>query len=675
MAIEKSENQQRTQQKTGSRSGKDAQAEALKQEQRASVQYHVDSHTLATAHLYRVRMIIATPRAGQVVRLPVWIPGSYMVREFSRHLQNLCAEQQGEPVSIRQLDKCSWKINCVADSELELRWQVYAFDDSVRTAYLDQYRAFFNPTSLCLMAQGLENKPQVLHLTGTSAKRVATAAQRCKGKPVAGAASYHFADYDALADTPFEVGDFWSGSFTLHGIRHRLVVSGAPDFFDGKRLLRDVKKICAVHLRLWHGKQADAAAEQLQMRSYVFLLHAAADGYGGLEHRDSTALICRREDLPVKGAYLSEGKTEGKTEGKAEGKKSRLPAAYVTLLGLISHEYFHTWNVKRLRPAAFQRYAYFAEQYTELLWFFEGFTSYFDDLALYRAGLITARQYLDLLVRALNHVQQTPGAAVQTVAQSSFDAWVKYYRRDHNTLNHTVSYYVKGALIALCFDLTLRAEERGTLDQLMRALWQHCRGDTMTEKDFLRVLRKSFGRSFAAECEAWVHGTGELPWEALLLKHGVAPKYRKADITERLGVTLEAGNSTALILKTVQHGSAAQRAGLSAGDELLAVNGWRIRTLEQLLPHVTTEATTEATVGKKAKQESGTIPVRVDNEIPITAKDRHAPLALLYVRDGRLHNTALRLPAVGHGNRRLKALELTDAKQAGQWLNGCSDND
>lgn len=645
MAIGKSKKQQQAQRNTGSYSGTEAGGAG---KTAVAVQYHVDSHTLATAHLYRVRMIIATPRAGQVVRLPVWIPGSYMVREFSRHLQNLSAEQKGRSVDIRQLDKCSWKINCVADSELELCWQVYAFDDSVRTAYLDQYRAFFNPTSLCLMAQGLENKPQVLHLTGISAKRVATAAQRCKGKPVAGAASYHFADYDALADTPFEVGDFWSGSFTLHGIRHRLVVSGAPDFFDGKRLLRDVKKICAVHLRLWHGKQADAAAEQLQMRSYVFLLHAAADGYGGLEHRDSTALICRREDLPVKGAYLSEGKTEG--------KKSRLPGAYVTLLGLISHEYFHTWNVKRLRPAAFRRYAYFAEQYTELLWFFEGFTSYFDDLALFRAGLITAQQYLDLLVRALNHVQQTPGAAVQTVAQSSFDAWVKYYRRDHNTLNHTVSYYVKGALIALCFDLTLRAEERGTLDQLMRALWQHCRGDTMTEKDFLRVLRKSFGRSFAAECEAWVHGTGELPWEALLLRHGIVPQYREAEVAERLGVTLEAGSSErALILKTVQHGSAAQQAGLSAGDELLAVNDWRIRTLEQLLPHAS--AATDNT------------------ETRLGEEDGNTSLTLLYVRDGRLHTAALRLPAAGKGNRRLKALKLSDATRARQWLDGSGGRD
>lgn len=612
-----------------------------------AVSYRVDCHTHAAAHLYVVRMVIERPRAGQVVRLPVWIPGSYMVREFARHLQHLSAQQQGEPVAVQQLDKCSWKIRCVAEQPVELSWQVYAFDASVRTAYLDEYRAFFNPTSLCLMAQGLEAQPHVLHLSDTPVKQVATGAKQCSGTPVSGAASYYFADYDTLADTPFEVGAFWSGSFTLHGIRHRLVVTGAPACFDGKRLLRDVKKICAWHLRFWHGGDADgadAAAVQLQMDSYVFMLHASADGYGGLEHRNSTALICRRADLPVAGGSADAGS---------------LSAGYITLLGLVSHEYFHTWNVKRLRPDAFRRYDYFAEQYTQLLWFFEGFTSYYDDLALYRVGLITAEQYLQLLVRALNYVQHSPGAAVQSVAQSSFDAWIKYYRRDHNTPNHTVSYYVKGAVLALCLDLRLRAEGRGTLDTLMLALWQHCQGGTMSEADFLRVLRKQAGKPLAAAFQGWVHGTGVPPYRELLEQHGVEFVCREPNISERLGATAETGSTGQLVLKTVQHGGAAQQAGLSARDELLAVNGWRMRTLDCLLPH--------AQSAEHAAEKTAQTTAQTTEQ---TTEQCAEPLALLYARDGRLHTAALSLPPAGSGSRRLKSLQQQDAATVVQWLDG-----
>jgi predicted metalloprotease with PDZ domain len=226
--------------------------------------------------------------------------------------------------------------------------------------------------------------------------------------------------------------------------------------FDGKRLLADTQKICETAIRFWHGEGKPP------FKSYVFMLNAVAtdDGYGGLEHRNSTALICGRRDLPRLGeARASEG--------------------YTTLLGLISHEYFHTWNVKRLRPAEFARYDYAQENYTELLWFFEGFTSYYDDLLLRRAGLID-----DALPQAAQQNHQ-PGAAntgpsVQTVAQASFDAWVKYYRQDENTPNATVSYYTKGSLVALCLDLTLRAEGKATLDDVMRALWKRCAGGPMT---------------------------------------------------------------------------------------------------------------------------------------------------------------------------------------------------
>ena len=208
------------------------------------------------------------------------------------------------------------------------------------------------------------------------------------------------------------------------------------------------------------------------------MLNVVDDNYGGLEHRASTALICGRRDLPRLG-------------------ETRTPEGYTTLLGLICHEYFHTWNVKRLRPAELARYDYTQENYTELLWFFEGFTSYYDDLLLRRADLIDDAAYLRLLNKALNQVLQAPGRLVQSVAEASFDAWVKYYRQDENTANATISYYTKGSLVALCFDLTLRAQGQ-SLDQALRAVWQRCSGGPMSEADFAQVLNEVSGRAWVS---------------------------------------------------------------------------------------------------------------------------------------------------------------------------------
>ncbi len=222
---------------------------------------------------------------------------------------------------------------------------------------------------------------------------------------------------------------------------------------------------------------------------------------------------------------------------------------YVTLLGLISHEYFHTWNVKHLRPAEFTHYDYAGENYTQLLWFFEGFTSYYDDLLLCRAGLIDDATYIKLLNKTINQVLQTPGREVQSVAQASFDAWVKYYRQDENTANATVSYYTKGALVALCFDLTLRAEGHTTLDEVMRTLWQRCKAGPMAEADFAAVLKELGGRAFNREIAAWVHGTRELPLEELLQPLGVAVLEEPAQLQQRLG--LRVTETTGIVIKTV----------------------------------------------------------------------------------------------------------------------------
>jgi predicted metalloprotease with PDZ domain len=544
----------------------------------APVHYRVEAFD-PQAHLWRVTLSIAKPARQQTVSLPIWIPGSYMVREFSKHVQKMSAMQNGKACVIQQLDKCTWQLACTAGKPLEISYEVYAFDNSVRTAWLDTQRGFFNPTSLCLRVQGQENAAHSLVLDGIKSEAlsaVSTGAMPQKGlkKAVFGSLGlYLFDDYDHLADTPFEIGNFWRASFKVRGVLHEFVVSGAMPSFDGERLLADTKKIVETEMQFWHGANTKPPFEK-----YVFMLNAVDDGYGGLEHRNSTALICSRRDLPRLG---SPKQTEG----------------YTTLLGLISHEYFHTWNVKRLKPLEFLHYDYAHENYTQMLWFFEGFTSYYDDLMLRRAGLIDNAQYLRLLSKAINQVQQTPGRHIQSVAQSSMDAWVKYYRQDENTPNATVSYYTKGSLVALCFDLSLR---RGTkpdgskqkitsLDAVMRWLWKHSKADQqgqggITEDDFAAALRELSGRSYAQEIATWVHGTADLPLQELLAAHGcnATPEPGASlPMAQRLGLRVSE-SSGSLIIKTVLRGGLAERAGIAAGDEWLAVDDWRIHKLEDL---------------------------------------------------------------------------------------------
>jgi predicted metalloprotease with PDZ domain len=574
----------------------------------ASVHYRVEAADLH-AHLFHVTLCIDQPAAQQRVSLPAWIPGSYLVREFSRHLQRLSARQEGRHVAVQQLDKCTWQVECVPSTQLLLTYEVYAFDTSVRTAWLDAQRGFFNGTSLCLRVHGQEKLVHSIELVPHKAMgqwQVATGLLPHKiGRH--GFGIYLATDYDELVDCPFELGPFWSAEFRAGGVPHRVVVSGAAESFDGARLVADMQKICEAQIRFWHDRKRPPH------KNYLFLLNVVDDGYGGLEHRNSTALIASRRDLPRAG-------------------EPRQSDGYVTLLGLISHEYFHTWNVKRLRPAEFLRYEYGRENYTQLLWFFEGFTSYYDDLLLRRAGLLDDAAYLKLLNKTINQVQQTPGREVQSVAQSSFDAWVKYYRQDENTGNATVSYYTKGALVALCFDLTLRAEGHTTLDEVMRALWQRCKAGPMTEADFAAVLKELGGRSFSREIAGWVHGTRELPLAELLQGHGVGVLEEPAALQQRLGLRM--AETPPLQIKTVLRGGAAEQAGLAANDEWIGVevagNGWRLSKLDDL---------------------------------PLYA-GQHRKVTALVARDRRLLRLELNLPAAVTTWR----LVLRDAARAQPWL-------
>jgi predicted metalloprotease with PDZ domain len=576
----------------------------------ASVHYRVEAAQVH-AHLYRVTLAIAQPAAQQQVSLPVWIPGSYLVREFSKQLQKLAAKQDGRAIAVKQLDKCTWEVDCVPSSPLVLTYEIYAFDNSVRTAWLDAQRGFFNATSLCLRVHGqehlvhslelapVEDRPHWSAVTGLAAYRI-----NKRGFGV-----YLATDYDELADCPVEMGEFWDAEFKAGGVPHRIVVAGAAASFDGERLLADLQKICETEIRFWHDRRKPP------FKYYLFMLSAVDDGYGGLEHRNSTALIASRRDLPRVG-------------------DTRQTDGYVQLLGLISHEYFHTWNVKRLRPAEFAHYDYTRENYTQLLWFFEGFTSYYDDLLLRRAGVIDDATYVKLINKTINQVLQAPGREVQSVAQASFDAWVKYYRTDENTPNATISYYTKGALVALCFDLTLRAEGHASLDDVMRALWARCMAGPMSEGDFAAVLRELGGRAFTREIAAWVHGTKELPLEELLRTQGLQVVPEPAQWQQRLGIRAsETGGS--IVLKNVLRGGAAEAAGMAAGDEWIGVEvagqAWRMAKVDDLQLYA----------------------------------GSHRKLTALVARDRRLLKLELALPPVTTWR-----LVLRDAAQAQLWLAG-----
>ncbi len=551
---------------------------ALKPSPRPAVGYRIGVADLH-GHRFAITLTIAQPAAQQHVSLPVWIPGSYLVREFSKNLLQLAAVQGDNGLAVQQHDKCTWLIACDPTQPLVLHYEVYAFDNSVRTAWLDAARGFFNGTSLCLAVAG--HTDGLHEITLVSSKNTATWSIATGLSPHKvnknGFGSYRAANYDELVDCPVEMGHFWRGSFKACGVPHRFVVAGAPPSFDGQRLLADTQKICETEIRFWH-----TGKTKPPHKDYLFMLNAVDDGYGGLEHRNSTALICTRRDLP----RLS-------TETTPVAKQ---PDGYTTLLGLISHEYFHTWNVKRLRPAEFAPYRYDQENYTELLWFFEGFTSYYDDLLLRRAGLLDDAGYLKLLAKTVNQVMQTPGRAVQSVAQSSFDAWTKYYRVDENTPNVTVSYYTKGALVALCFDLTLRAVGAGPLDEAMRHLWQRCQGGPMTQEDLAHVLQSLSGRSFAPELAAWVHGTQDLPWKDLLQHHGVQTLEEPVALAQQLG--LRVGETGGVSIKTVLRGGLAEQAGFAVGDEWLGVDDWRLSKLDDLLLYAGTATEVSALVSR-----------------------------------------------------------------------------
>ncbi|VWB47441.1 M61 family metallopeptidase [Burkholderia lata] len=531
------------------------------------IRYSIVPKDLA-AHLFEVSVTVTDPDPeGQRFSLPVWIPGSYLVREFARNIVTLGAfNDAGRKVRIAKTDKHTWQAAPV-NGALTLRYDVYAWDLSVRSAYLDEAGGFFNATAVFLSVAGREDAPCEVDIAKPAgaafrAWRVGTSLPEGRGTKRYGFGAYRASNYDELSDHPVTIGEFALATFDAHGVPHDIVIAGRVTQLDMERLRTDLKRVCEAQIALFEPKSKKAPMDR-----YVFMTLAVSDGYGGLEHRASTALICNRTDLPVKGRPET-------TEG------------YRTYLGLCSHEYFHTWNVKRIKPAAFVPYDLSKENYTSLLWLFEGFTSYYDDLMLVRSGLMSQDEYFAALGRTVGGVLRGTGRLKQSVAESSFDAWIKYYRQDENATNAIVSYYTKGSLVALAFDLAIRAQTRNkkSLDDVMRLLWQRYGRDFYrgkqagVEENAVEALIEAatgvaLGRLFADA----VHGTRDLPLAELLEPFGVtlAPDVANgATAKPTIGARLRGGADCTFA--AVYEGGAAHRAGLSAGDTLIAVDGLRV---------------------------------------------------------------------------------------------------
>ena len=523
------------------------------------------------AHLFEVTLTVENPAAaGQRFMLPTWIPGSYMIREFSRHIVSLHAAASGAPVACTKIDKSTWQC-APCQGALTLCYEVYAWDLSVRGAHLDDSHGFFNGTSVFLLAEGFRDAPCEVDIQRPVGEKyakwqVASALSAKNGSN--GAYTKDFgvfiaANYDELIDHPVEMGTFTHATFEACGVIHHIAVTGRHRA-DMARLCRDFQKFCEAHIRLFEPDTALAP-----MREYWFLIMAVGEGFGGLEHRDSTALLVSRDDLPVPSSTPEE----------------KPAAAYRKLLSLASHEYFHTWNVKRIMPTAFMPYDFTRENHTRQLWFFEGITDYYDDLMLVRSNIITPLEYLEIEADIIGRVHAQAGRGKQSVAESSFDAWTKYYRQDENAVNSIVSYYQKGAMVGMALDLTIRDKSNGTrsLDDVMRALWMRFGkpGIGVPEGEIENIASEMAGADLSAFFADAVYGTRDIALAELFATVGVTLTWRPTVSTitaadPTLGAKISADANGDAKLAQVFEGGAALAAGLSAGDTIVALDGLRV---------------------------------------------------------------------------------------------------
>ncbi|MEW8379922.1 MAG: PDZ domain-containing protein [Candidatus Thiodiazotropha taylori] len=523
------------------------------------------------SHIFEVELTIHNPDPdGQMVYLPAWIRGSYLIRDYARHIVSIEANADGEPLILSKLDKQSWKIEPVTQS-ITINYQIYAWELTVRSAHFDNTHAYFNGPALFLAVSGQELMPCRLEIVAPKFKlqnewRVAFS-MKPEQIDEQGFGTYQADDYETLIDCPGEIGDYSESQFEVAGCNHRFVVSGVKRF-DHEKLGSHLARICEKQVELFG---------ELPVQDYLFLLRVVNDGYGGLEHKNSTSLIFPRDDLPAK-------------------RDTKITSGYRRLLALCSHEYFHLWNVKRITPEVFLEQSTQQEVYTRQLWVFEGITSYYDELMLVRSGVISKQDYFEMLAETVTRVMRGSGRFKQTLEESSFDVWTKFYKQDENAPNAIVSYYAKGTLFALLLDLTIRLQSNGrfSLDQVMREMWLRYgkQGKGVPENGIEKVVADVTSLDLQSLFDLGLRSTAELPLTDCLSEFGVAMKLLPAKSSDDKGGVLGdkereqqsytgigakwTSKNSGIKVQQVFDGGAAQNAGISAGDEIVAVDGLRM---------------------------------------------------------------------------------------------------
>ncbi len=506
------------------------------------------------SHLFHVQIEMTRNETGDVLlSLPAWTPGSYMIREFARHVQEFqAAGDEGQPLPWRKVRKDGWLVAAGPATRVVVSYKVYAFDLTVRTSHLDGTHGYFNGANVFMYVHGHTREPLTLHVDPPVGWRVTTGLAPLPSDPAyPHRASFQAADYDELVDCPVECGTHRLLSFTVDGVPHRIAIWGRGNE-DEARLLADTQRIVEVQRAMFGG---------LPYRDYTFILHLTDGRGGGLEHRNSATNMVDRWTFADQ---------------------------YERYLSLTSHELFHAWNVKRLRPAALGPFDYQNENYTRLLWLMEGATSYYDDLLLVRAGLMSEERYLQKLADEIVQLQSQPGRRLQSLEQSSFDAWIKFYRPDENSINTSISYYLKGALVCWMFDMAIRARTNGerSFDDVMRYLYQRypIEGPGIPEEGAVLAAIEAIGGADGGLrdlYERYVVGVEELDYAAALAVVGLEPRWQHrrprpdGQPPAWLGVNWRKQGERTLVA-AVRSDGPAYEAGVYADDELIAIDGWRV---------------------------------------------------------------------------------------------------
>jgi predicted metalloprotease with PDZ domain len=492
----------------------------------------------------------SSPRTLDLV-MPVWTPGSYLVREYERHVQDFAAREgggdDGRALGWEKADKNTWRVSTGGAREARITYAVYANDLTVRTNELNDRRTFWNNAALLMHPAGHLASPSTLRVVPHGNWKIATGLPAVAGER----GTFRAEDFDVLYDSPFLVSDHRVISFEVGGRPHRIVIDGEGNY-DASRVERDVRRIVEASVALMGG--------EVPYRDYTFLLLLANRSGGGLEHSNSTAIIANRFGF-------------------------RPDAAYQGLLETIAHEFFHVWNVKRIRPDALGPFDYTSENYTRSLWVAEGVTSYFEGLIMRRAGLVSDKDFLATAARSFEALQNTPGRLKMSVEEASFDAWVRHYRPDENTPNVAVSYYDKGGILGLLLDLEIRRRSAGarTLADAMRHLYEefYKKGRNYTPADFQRAAELQAGSSLEEFFRRYVRGRDELDYDAALAAAGLRLERTAAPDPSRprapgahLGASLTQEGDR-LIVRFVPSGTPAYEQGLYANDQIVAVDGYR----------------------------------------------------------------------------------------------------